>query len=153
MYAGLSMIKTPGILPKPSVWGPVVWSLLHAIGARAGKGPEKTRIDERRVFIWLIDNLDTVLPCQECRAHFREVRKKVVLEDNYAEWIWRLHEAVNEKLGKVGVPFTEDLGSGVNVKETWKIYKNLLHEYVLTNSTAMKEYTRGLGLWAGFAGV
>ena len=139
-------------MPKPSVWGPALWNLLHGIGYRAGKGPEKTRIDEKREISWLLNNLETIIPCQECRTHYRNYKKTVSLE-KYDEWIWQLHESVNQKLGKDGVPFSVDIGEPISVRQSWKIYKNILREYVLANGSVMNEYGRHIGLWAGFAGI
>ena len=144
-------------MPAPSVWGPILWGVLHGVGFRSGKGPVSTAIDERREVTWLIKHLEDVIPCRECRTHVAKFKKQVVFEvSGVGPWIWKLHESVNERLGKASVTFTPDIGSGVNIRQSWKIYLNSLHESVLTGSvkgSCLKDFNHHVGLWAGFAGV
>jgi len=144
-------------MPTPAVWGPVLWEVLHGLGFRSGKGPEYTAIDEKREVIWLIKHLEDIIPCRECRTHITAFKKREGFNNSgVGPWIWQLHESVNERLGKVSVPFTTDIGSRVNIRQTWKIYLNTLHESILMGSvkgSAVKDYNRRVGLWAGFAGL
>jgi hypothetical protein len=113
-------------------------------------------VDERREITWLIHNLETIIPCHECRMHVREFKKSVPIAGEYGLWFWQLHESVNQRLGKPGFTYTPDIGSGIHVRNSWKIYTNILRESILLGSVkgdSVKDYTRHIGLWAGFAGV
>jgi len=144
-------------MPAPSVWGPVLWEVLHGIGFRSGKAPEATAIDEKREIIWLIKHLEDIIPCRECRMHISAFKKKMPFEVSEAgAWIWQLHDTVNERLEKTRYPFTPDIGSTVNIRQSWKAYYKTLHESVLTGSvkgSCLKDYHHHVGLWAGFAGI
>jgi len=145
----------------PGVWGPHLWAVLHRIGFHAGKAPEKLARDEKREFEWLINHLETVVPCAECRAHieeYRRARKGVSPAANAARWIWEFHEAVNARLGKTGVEFSSDLGSSSAPKKTlrqlWKTYTDTILTSVqvgFVTREAVSEFSRHLFLWQGFA--
>ena len=147
-------------MPLPSVWGPFLWNTLHAIGAHAGKSHEKTRIDEIRELRWLLENLESVVPCNECRIHIKEYKKGSPIPESageYGIWLWNFHEAVNKRLGKTAdIPFTPELGASTRVRESWKQYVYILRDSVLSGhvkGSSVKDFTRRIGLWAGFAGV
>lgn len=143
----------------PGVWGPHLWAVLHRIGFHAGKAPEKLARDEKREFEWLINHLETVVPCAECRAHieeYRRARKGVSPAANGARWIWEFHEAVNARLGKTGVEFSSDLGSSSKktLRQLWKTYTDTILTSVqvgFVTREAVSEFSRHLFLWQGFA--
>ena len=85
-------------------WGPSAWAILHALGERSGKGLERCRVDEQREMRWMIDNLEKIIPCHACVRHIVEYRRRNPLSDDYKTWLWNFHEAVNQRLGKVGIP-------------------------------------------------
>lgn len=141
-------------MPLPAVWGPIAWKLLHAIGAKAGRPSiPSLRIDEQRQVQWLLQHLEYIIPCNECRQHIQLYRKSVGLPDSssFAAWIWTFHEAVNERLGKPeGPPFTLELGKDVDILKTWKEYIDCVKEsYQLGHlrSEDVKEWKRHLLLW------
>lgn len=146
----------------PGVWGPHLWAVLHRIGFHAGKAPEKLAKDERREFEWLINHLDTVVPCAECRAHIEEYRRGrkgfSSLSGDPARWIWEFHEAVNARLGKTGVEFSSDLGSASasnkTLRQLWKTYTDTILTSVqvgFVSRESVSEFSRHLFLWQGFA--
>ena len=142
----------------PGVWGPPLWAVLHRIGFHAGKAPEKLARDERREFEWLINHLETVVPCAECRAHieeYRRGRRPSALTEG-GRWIWEFHEAVNARLGKTGVDFSSDLGSSSNktLRQLWKTYTDTILTSVqvgFVTRESVSEFSRHLFLWQGFA--
>jgi len=148
-----------GNMNAPGVWGPHLWAVLHRIGFHAGKAPEKLARDEKREFEWLINHLETVVPCAECRAHIEEYRRarKGVSPANAARWIWEFHEAVNARLGKTGVEFSSDLGSSSpkkTLRQLWKTYTDTILTSVqvgFVTREAVSEFSRHLFLWQGFA--
>jgi len=114
------------------------------------------RVDVTREYIWLIQHMETIIPCKECRDHVKAFKKEVPppAEPDEGAWFWALHESVNTRLGKPAVVYSVDIGSGVSVKELWKVYKDTLRDSLISgsvNGVALKEYGRHIGLWAGFA--
>lgn len=145
-------------MPLPAVWGPKLWAVLHAVGARAGRNSKALRIDEEREIKWLLDHLETIVPCAECKQHIVGYRQRVILPVNTydtGEWISKFHNAVNVRLGKQEVPFTEDLGKTTNILNAWIDYQNVLKESMFRGTVrgeAVKEWNRHLRMWMGFCG-
>lgn len=140
-------------MPLPAVWGPLAWSLLHSIGNRAGQNvTKKLQIDENREALWLLHHLEYIIPCPECRQHIRLYRKKHGLPASSAQvgiWIWNLHEAVNQRLGKPpGPPFGNGVGSGIWHK--WLAYMDCVQESFQVSHlhlVEVKEWKRHLYHW------
>lgn len=148
-------------MPVPAVWGPILWSLLHSIGARAGTSPPKMYIDEMRELKWMFDHLESIVPCKECRDHIQKYKKlnppPFGASGQTQLWVWQFHEEVNARLEKPSTtPFTPDLGKPTNnakLLETWKTYNDVLRDSLLTGSVKgdnMKEFSRHFRLWIGF---
>ena len=142
-------------MPLPAVWGPIAWKLLHAIGAKAGTASTPAlKRDELRYLQWLLNHLEYIIPCNECRSHIQAYRKKEGVPEESSivgAWIWTFHEAVNERLGKPeGPPFTVELGKGENISQVWKDYLKCVQESFLIGhlrSEDVKEWARILFLW------
>ena len=141
-------------MPLPGVWGPIAWKLLHAIGARAGRPIKKMEKDEKREALWLLVNLETILPCEECRKHCKEYKKQYGLPEDSSQigaWIWAFHEAVNERLGKgEGPPFTPELGRIDSPAAIWKEYLKVIRESFQVGHLRpelVKEWSRHLYLF------
>jgi hypothetical protein len=146
-----------GMIPSqqsPSIWGAILWELLHAIGVRTGRSPHRLRADELRTLRWLVNHLESIVPCQECRAHIEEYRRFHPPPDespgDYNEWFWQFHEAVNQRLGKVGISFSEVCSRPQRgVIETWKEFLAI----VKLPAVSVKAFDRHIRLWMGFAGI
>ena len=138
-------------MQSPSIWGPKLWAVLHSVGSRSGRSHVKLRIDEIRELNWMIHNLETIVPCNECRIHIEEYRKHTPPPqsdpEKYNLWIWNFHESVNHRLGKTGVPFP--IGVQKRVFEAWKEFTAV----VKIPTAFLKNFERHLRLWAGFAGL
>ncbi len=145
-------------MPVPSIWGPKLWAVLHAIGARAGTNLKALRIDEAREIKWLLDHLETIVPCPECRQHIQKYRGTVGLPGetrNTGEWLWKFHNAVNVRLGKVEHPFDSGLGASTNILQAWAEYQTVLKESMFRGTVqgkALGDWNRHLRMWMGFAG-
>lgn len=95
------------------VWGPEAWALLHGL---------PWRIDLRLAEPFL-HALANVLPCVHCRQALRallrmrpvDARQPITL----ADWTWRVHNAVNAKLGKPQYPFEGVIGAPV-AEDDWR---------------------------------
>jgi hypothetical protein len=86
-----------------SQWGPALWRSLHTISMAYPDSPsEKDRKSYGRFFA----DLGDVIPCEECASNYREHLKAIPVEQGLEngnalfEWSVRLHNAVNEKIGK-----------------------------------------------------
>jgi hypothetical protein len=89
-------------------WGPPAWRLLHTIAA--SYNPELQR-DSMRDFLEVIPY---ILPCKYCRISLTEYYEKVSYEDylgsakDLSEWMWKIHNLVNDKLRKQGQQIPKD---------------------------------------------
>ena len=89
----------------PRCWGPDAWHVLHGLPWRCN-----LRLAEP-----FVGALSDVLPCIHCRQSFRALLRMLPVDDRQpitlAEWAWRAHNAVNEKLGKPRYEFAAVLGA------------------------------------------
>ena len=145
-------------MPVPSIWGPKLWDVLHAIGSKAGRNSKALRIDEAREIKWLLEHLESIVPCPECRQHIKNYRQVTGIPVNTydtGEWLSKFHNAVNTRLQKAEVAYTNDLGSGINILDAWVSYQNVLKESAMRGTVrgeALKEWNRHLRMWMGFSG-
>ena len=98
--------------PDNAHWGPILWSVLHALAQKSGRAIFPTfRDDEVRQWINLIQVMPQMIPCDNCRTHVKEwlVRRPITdiknlpyasLNDWIITWVYDLHEEVNQRLGK-----------------------------------------------------
>lgn len=143
-------------MQNPSIWGSKLWAVLHAVGIRTGRSLPSMSRDEVRELQWIVNNLETIVSCQECRKHIQEYRRHVPSPDkkagDYHFWFWNFHEAVNSRLGKIGLPF--ESVSEVHKKgvfEAWREFEMTVKGKV--SLVVLKTFERHLRLWAGFAGI
>lgn len=93
-------------LSNPIIWGPVVWNFLHVLASQF----KSTSDEDRQCWVNVIKSLPGVLPCKECREHFREYLAQnpvdiSIASDAYtlSQWLWRAHEHVNALTGKKSI--------------------------------------------------
>ena len=94
---------------SPSEWGPNAWELLHGLAERVGFHTIITLIrDERNEIRLTLRHFAALLPCKTCQTHYREwlhthppeqfiQLSGGYLQDGMREWIFRLHEDVNQR--------------------------------------------------------
>ena len=148
-------------MPVPGIWGPKLWQVLHRIGYYS-KFPinDVLHKDATRELDWLIQHLETIVPCSECRQHIESYRKSHPIcncPEGEGKWIWEFHNAVNERLGKPnGYIYSETLGNGNDdLRSLWRAYTKCIFESVQMGHLPGKnisEFTRHLLLWQGFMG-
>jgi len=87
-----------------SVWGPMLWSVLHMISLNYPTNPTEEDITHYYNFIF---SLQFVLPCRACRDNMtlnldRLNFSRVVFasRQSFFEWIYMFHSAVNDNTGK-----------------------------------------------------
>ena len=106
-------------------WGPSGWKLLHSISFLA---PKKLNSEEQNLYHLFYESLRYVLPCKYCRDSLNKFMNKIPLHnyihtrEKLSEWVYLIHNQVNNKLRKQGFLKTEN-PSFIEVK---KNYKNIL---------------------------
>ncbi len=119
------------------------------------------KVDAKREIDWLLGHLETIVPCAECRLHIEEYRRVVGLPgslEQVATWIWMFHQAVNQRIGKSGIEFSEGLGlieRGESLKNLWLNYTTEVYQAVQMGQLpgiGIKAFKQHLFLWKGFCG-
>lgn len=102
------------------VWGPTVWNALHGL-------PWYTTLPQAEAFL---QTLGDVLPCIYCRDTYRTWLRVNPLQAEHpvqlASWLWRTHEAVNQKLGKQSFPFEALIAAPIDRANWMQAMKNSL---------------------------
>lgn len=87
----------------PTFWGPLVWNLLHLLASQF----KSTAIEDRQDWVEVLNHLPGILPCKECREHFRTYLKENPIDINTVAnayslslYLWKAHEHVNGLTGK-----------------------------------------------------
>ena len=71
----------------------------------------------------------------------------------YAEWIWNLHESVNEKLSKPPGPPLSVLSMDGNITSLWKEYVKCVEDSIQQNHIRrvnVIEYQRHVLMWLNY---
>lgn len=146
-------------MPSNKDWGPFVWTFLHALAERLGKQTnDLLASDEAREMVFVLQTLEHVMPCEKCRKHYHEYLKKnpvdefskkrgEFLRQSVRMWLWKLHEAVNERNGAPSFPI-ENLTptyQSVNIQEVWNTFIPVFTKAVtagLIGSEPLKSFRR-----------
>lgn len=146
-------------------WGPPLWRLLHSLAERLGRQAVPLLAqDEFRAWLTVLQGVEGIMPCQLCRGHYRTWRTRRPLEglfgsaDASREWIWSLHEAVNDQKGVAAegrIPFaqlTEVYGptrrGRVEIQQDVETLVNVLGRAALerqVNGQVVREWRQKLG--------
>ena len=154
-------------MPPPSVWGPLLWTVLHELGPLSGRIPSLTR-DSERECIWLLNHLEYVIPCKECIDHLVQFRRKNPIPKSYTtigEWVCRLHNSVNEKLGKEIVVWSPSALADAEAQEevdvvpstktgAWGLYLDSIKDSIMLGLVAgdrLREFIRHMHLWMQYS--
>tara|TARA_B100000123_G_scaffold243974_1_gene199069 strand:+ start:966 stop:1436 length:471 start_codon:yes stop_codon:yes gene_type:complete len=120
------------------IWGPYFWFTLHTVTLAY---PEKPTYVEKSHYQNFFLSLQNVLPCKVCQQHYNNHLKEFpigsFLEDKESLVIWcfKLHNKVNESLGKKLFTFKE-------FKDKYrKIYAPTILQKV-TNTECIKKYKK-----------
>ena len=167
-------MSCPCIIPDPkfpetSVWGPLLWCILHSLGERAGSPANLFLDDERRAWLHFFKETGEIIPCPTCKAHYAEYLKehpvdilKTLPHAERKDWIrtWYLdfHNSVNIRLNKP-VFLLENLAptyARVNIRTTLQqLNAPMLIAIKLTGTNLMKytEWKRRLTLLLSIFGI
>ena len=98
--------------PVADNWGPVLWTILHALAEKSGKSSfQSVREDEKRQWINLIQIMPKMIPCANCRDHaemwnlLHPITAIKTIPDSeinewLVNWVYTFHEDVNKRAGK-----------------------------------------------------
>lgn len=90
-----------------SVYGPKLWHTIHTFAA------EYNPTTDKNSFMMFIVSVAELIPCQNCKRHFKENLKKFPVTKYLASreklfyWSYMMHNEVNEKQGKKSPPYKE----------------------------------------------
>jgi hypothetical protein len=82
----------------PKVWGPSTWIMLHLLTLSY---PDKPTLDDMENHKKFLLSLSDVLPCNECRDHFKGHLRKCTLshalksKKDYVKCVWQMHNDVS----------------------------------------------------------
>ncbi len=123
--------------PENKEWGPFVWMILHGLAERAGNVVfDLYKSDERRAWVAFKPAIGNMLPCTECRDHFKSwltdhpitsinTMPYQDIKSFVRNWFWSLHENVNQRLGKPSFAFaqlTETYGK-ININYQFQLFE------------------------------
>lgn len=89
----------------PNVWGPAFWDMLFTFAFRCDPSLCKDH------FVALYRILGNVLPCHHCRKSYSNQLSKIDTTtitdepESASNWLWRMHDIVNAKLGKICISY------------------------------------------------
>ena len=88
-----------------TVWGPSLWRVLHSLSFSIEDGNK----NDRKNFLDVLESLQTLLPCEDCRQHFCAYMKENNPNDaeDLAVWTFNFHNEVNTRLGKPQYAFND----------------------------------------------
>ena len=157
-------------MPSNKEWGPTFWTLLHGLAERLGNQTIETMAaDEAREIVFVLKEVEFVMPCEKCRAHYHEYKMKNPVDGftqrrgqylrlGVREWLWRLHEQVNQRNGAAAFPIEEltPMYKHSDIASTWQTLFKYLQGSVangLILSDALKSFRRHLSLLRSSIGV
>ena len=112
-----------------NIWGPPAWTFLHTVTYNY---PENPTDDDKRNFYNFFMNLQHVLPCEKCKAHYKQNIKKYDLSEsldsreNLVKWLIDLHNDVNRDNGKSIWSYSEVYNKYREMYNQTNIYNNII---------------------------
>ena len=88
---------------NPSKWGSQAWTFLHAVTFVYPENPTEA---EKKQYYDFFMSLKNVIPCIKCRKHYEQhiselpLRFHLETRDSLISWLHKIHNKVNESLGK-----------------------------------------------------
>jgi len=104
----------PGLLP--TCWGSATWFTIHSIAYTYI--PNESNKEK---YFSFFENLGYVLPCDECKIHYRQnfnadgLKTALESNDTFFRWTYDLHNLVNKQTGKP--------------KNTWPTFEEVKKRY------------------------
>jgi hypothetical protein len=145
-------------------WGPPLWKLLHGITEALGnQSVAMLATDEAHEIVFLLRDVEKIMPCQLCKNHYHKYRKDhpieeidrlrgPMLREGVRKWLFDLHEEVNRDRGvESGITLEQipDLYKQVDFKETWGEFLTKIKastEVGLVSQTVLQNFHRRFGM-------
>jgi hypothetical protein len=145
-------------------WGKPLWILLHGIAEALGNQPvAMLATDEAHEIVFLLRDVEKIMPCQLCRTHYHQWRKDHPLEEidklrgfllktGVREWLYNLHENVNRSRGiESGITLEQipEMYKQVDFKEAWGDFYTQIKsstEIGLVSQTVLQAFHRRFGM-------
>lgn len=95
---------------ETTVWGPAMWFSMHCISFNY---PMYPTMQHKKEYAFFLRALSRTLPCRGCQQHFQQLLDETMFlsqfqnRATFARYVYQLHCAVNERLGKPSPPFEE----------------------------------------------
>jgi hypothetical protein len=151
-------------MPGKREWGPPLWKLLH--GLTESLGNQTVAIlstDEAHEIVFLLRDLDKIMPCALCRNHYIAWRKThpietlgrlrgPMLRDGVRKYLYDLHQDVNERNSvqcEIKEEDLHELYKTIDIRAQWAEFLTkikLSTEVGLVSQTALTNFHRHLGL-------
>lgn len=148
----------------PREWGPPLWKILHSLTESLGN--QKNTVistDEANEMVFLLRDLEKIMPCALCRKHYNAWRKEHPLEklsqlrgpafrDAVRRWLYDLHEDVNKDRGLSSEILIEQIPAlykEIDIRTEWaKFFEMMKHstEVGLVSQTTLQNFHRHLGI-------
>jgi hypothetical protein len=90
-----------------SFWGKDGWKLLHSISYKSHEILEKNP-EYLRYYKSFFKSIQYILPCIYCRRSFKKYITEIPFELPLSDWLYKIHNCVNEKLRKQGYKIEKD---------------------------------------------
>jgi hypothetical protein len=148
----------------PREWGNPLWKILHSLTESLGN-QRNTMLatDEAHEMVFLLRDLEKVMPCQLCRQHYNTWRREHPLEklsvlrgqalrEAVRKWLYELHETVNrDRKIQSGVTLEQipDLYKQIDIRTEWGKFFELMKgttEVGLVSQVVLQNFHRHLGI-------
>ena len=157
-------------MPSNKDWGPYLWTFLHGIAEKLGRqSSEIIASDEAREITLVLRCVESVMPCEKCRMHYHDYLKKNPIDDfpqkrgehlrqSVRMWLWRLHEAVNERNGVGSFPVEQLTPTYENaaLSDAYSTFLSVVSRALtngLVSSEKVKSFRRHVSFLRGILGT
>lgn len=138
--------------------------MLHGIAETLGtQSVPMLATDEAHEIVFLLRDVEKIMPCQLCRTHYRAWRTDHPLEEidklrgymlktGVRQWLYDLHEAVNRSRGiesELTVEQVEEKYKSIDLKEAWAEFftkVKLTTEVGLVSQSVLQTFHRRYGM-------
>lgn len=148
----------------PREWGNPLWKILHSITESLGN--QKNSIiatDEAHEIVFLLRDVEKIMPCALCRTHYNAWRKQhpleqlsslrgLALREGVRKWLYDLHENVNKDRKIVsGITLEQipEIYAPIDIRTEWAKFFQLMKsstESGLVSQTVLENFHRHLGI-------
>jgi hypothetical protein len=148
----------------PREWGNPLWKILHGLAESLGNQTNSIlATDEAHEVVFLLRDVEKVMPCQLCRSHYNAWRKShpleqisplrgVALREAVRKWLYDLHENVNHDRqiqSNISLEMLPEMYLTVNIKTEWAKFFEMIKsstEIGLVSQSILQNFHRHLAV-------